>query len=126
MMAAGLLLRCFSAAMAGAKAVAVSYEDLAPASFTIDDAISNGSFFQYDRSIVTGDVDAALAAEGVQVRVFCVHDVIYLSCYVLTCCRFLRALYAMEARSTFTWSAMQAFVSLVKVANPYPSLLLHK
>ena len=70
MMGAGLLLCCFSAAMAGAKAVAVSYEDLAPASFTIDEAISNGSFFQYDRSIVTGDVDVALAAEGVQVRVY--------------------------------------------------------
>ncbi len=52
--------------MAGAKAVIVAYEDILPASFTIDDAIANGSFFTYDRSIINGDVDSALAQDGVQ------------------------------------------------------------
>jgi xanthine dehydrogenase molybdopterin-binding subunit B len=54
-------------ALAAAKLVVVTYEDLPGSCFTIEDAIANNSYLPYTNKIIEGDVDAALSAEGVNV-----------------------------------------------------------
>ena len=55
-------------ALAASKAVAVTYESLGRPVLDIDDAIELSSYLNYSSKIIDGDVEAAMAAEGVKVR----------------------------------------------------------
>jgi xanthine dehydrogenase molybdopterin-binding subunit B len=66
-----LLSRHRRAAQDAAKAVTVVYESIGPAITDIDGAIAASSFFDAELGIVNGDVDKALAEEGVIVSGSC-------------------------------------------------------